>query len=163
MASASSPNEALMLGPDAVHSVNVHAVVLLSILDHHARRSERAGGATAGVPAHQDRALGVLLGSVNAGAVEVSNCFGVLHLQQESEVRDRRDRFGFTICPGDVFSARRLRLALRRASALLFTKHFFSLASRAPQVLIRRAAVSDLLALHRKVNDKETIVGWCVR
>jgi hypothetical protein len=29
-----------------------------------------------------------------------------------------------------------------------------------PQVLIRRAAVSELLALHRKVNDKETIVGW---
>ena len=29
-------------------------------------------------------------------------------------------------------------------------------------MLIRRAAVSDLLALHRKVNDKETIVGWCV-
>lgn len=28
------------------------------------------------------------------------------------------------------------------------------------QVLIRRAAVSELLALHRKVNDKETIVGW---
>ena len=78
--------DALMLGPDAVHSVNVHAVVLLSILDHHARRSERAGGSAAGVAAHQDRALGVLLGSVNAGVVEVSSCFGVLHLQQESEV-----------------------------------------------------------------------------
>ena len=31
------------------------------------------------------------------------------------------------------------------------------------QVNIRRAAVTDPLALHRKVNDSEEIVGWCVR
>ena len=85
-------NEALVLGADAAHTVNVHAVVLLSILDHHARRSERAGAAggaaaAAAAGAHQDRALGVLLGSVTNGVVEVSNCFGVLHVQQESEVR----------------------------------------------------------------------------
>ena len=87
-------NEALVLGADAAHTVNVHAVVLLSILDHHARRSERAGAAggaaaAAAAGAHQDRALGVLLGSVANGVVEVSNCFGVLHVQQESEVRAR--------------------------------------------------------------------------
>jgi hypothetical protein len=32
-----------------------------------------------------------------------------------------------------------------------------------PQVLVRRSAVNDLLALHKQANDKEAVVGWCVR
>ena len=73
----------------SVHAVDVHALVLLSVLDHHLRRSEGVP-AGAGAPAKgagADRAIGVLLGHVTAGVVEVTNAFGVLHVQHEGEVR----------------------------------------------------------------------------
>jgi hypothetical protein len=61
------------------------------LTDGERERERGSGGAAAAAAAgaHQDRALGVLLGSVANGVVEVSNCFGVLHVQQESEVRAR--------------------------------------------------------------------------
>ena len=34
---------------------------------------------------------------------------------------------------------------------------------REGEVLVRRTAVNDLLALHKRINDKEVVVGWCVR
>ena len=77
----------------SVHAVDVHALVLLSILDQHLRRSEVAAPGTAGAPAKgagADRAIGVLLGHVTAGVVEVTNAFGVLHVQHEGEVRFAR-------------------------------------------------------------------------
>lgn len=33
---------------------------------------------------------------------------------------------------------------------------------REGEVLVRRTAVLDLLALHKKINSKEVVVGWCV-
>lgn len=50
-------------GPKAV---NVHPVVLFDVLDQHLRKA----------PA-QDRAIGVLLGSVSGGAMEITNSFGI--------------------------------------------------------------------------------------
>lgn len=123
MSTTAAPSAAL--GPLALSdtttaapvSVDVHAVVLLSIIDHHTRRAEKAGGNNAnGVT--QDRAVGVLLGTNTAGVVEVTNSFGVLHVQHTDPETGREE------------------------------------------VLIKNAAVKDLLALHRKVNDKEQIVGW---
>ena len=59
-------------------SVNVHPLVLLSILDHHIRRD-----------ASQDRVIGALLGTVGpGGVVEVTDAFGVHHsLRVGDEVR----------------------------------------------------------------------------
>lgn len=59
-------------------SVNVHPLVLLSILDHHIRRD-----------GSQDRVIGALLGTVGAGGVvEVTDAFGVHHsLRVGDEVR----------------------------------------------------------------------------
>ena len=95
----------------SVHAVDVHALVLLSILDQHLRRSEVAAPGTAGAPAKgagADRAIGVLLGHVTAGVVEVTNAFGVLHVQHEGEVRFAR---------GAPTPRRRLRSARAHADA----------------------------------------------
>ena len=74
-------------------SVDVHAVVLLSILDHHLRRAERPvaadkTGSATGPAAAQDRAIGVLLGRNVGGIVEITNSFGVLHIENKSAVRN---------------------------------------------------------------------------
>lgn len=80
---------------------NIRPVVLFSILDHYTRRD-----------ASQTRVIGALLGSINGGAVEVTNCFGVQHAKREKEV------------------------------------------------LIQISAVNEVIALHKRVNEKEVVVGW---
>lgn len=117
---AASVENLSLVDANAPTSVDVHAVVLLSILDHHLRRAEvvkaagdaGASAAPASAPSTQDRSIGVLLGSNNAGVVEITNSFGVRHVQQDENV------------------------------------------------LIKKSAVTDLLALHHKINDKEQMVGW---
>ena len=93
-----SPQAGVLQMPSAV---NVHPVVLFSILDQHLRKAE-----------NQDRVIGLLLGTVQGGIVEVTNSFGVHHVKREGEV------------------------------------------------LVRRTAVLDLLALHKKISSKEVPVGW---
>jgi len=70
--------ESLAITESGPSAVDVHMVVLLSILDQHARRSET-----------QDRAIGVLLGTTTAGVVEITNSFGVFHVKKEDEVGGR--------------------------------------------------------------------------
>jgi translation initiation factor 3 subunit F len=55
-----------------IKSVNVHPVVLFSILDHHSRRKE-----------DQDRVIGTLLGYSENGVVFIRNCFPVPHTEGE--------------------------------------------------------------------------------
>lgn len=52
--------------------VNLHPVVLFSVLDHHIRRD----GA-------QKRVIGTLLGRINDGVIEVTNCFPVPHSEKK--------------------------------------------------------------------------------
>ncbi len=121
-ADAAVPSAALgpLALPDASSvapvSVDVHAVVLLSILDHHLRRAEKANAQ--GVT--EDRAIGVLLGTNTAGVVEVTNSFGVLFVHKNDPETGKEE------------------------------------------LQIKNTAVTEPLALHRKVNDKEQIVGWLV-
>jgi translation initiation factor 3 subunit F len=57
--------------------VNVHPLVLFTILDHHIRRE-----------AGQDRVIGALLGTNTGGTVEITDAFGVYHTKRgEEEVR----------------------------------------------------------------------------
>ena len=79
-----TPTDSISLSADAgaPQQADVHIVVLLSILDHHLRRSDKqATGGSA-----QDRIIGVLLGSYNTGIVEISNCFGIQHVLKDSKV-----------------------------------------------------------------------------
>lgn len=64
----------------AVNSVVVHPLVLLSILDHHTRRQEGAG-----------RVIGTLLGRRDGDKVEVTNCFAVPHAERDEEVAIGKD------------------------------------------------------------------------
>jgi translation initiation factor 3 subunit F len=59
---------------DDTLSVKVHPVVFFSILDHFSRR-----------PEGQDRVIGTLLGTRNAGVTEVLGCFPVPHLEKKDE------------------------------------------------------------------------------
>jgi len=68
------------LGGDAVSSVVVHPLVLLSVLDHHTRRQEGAG-----------RVIGTLLGRRDGDRVEVTNCFAVPHAERGDEVAIGKD------------------------------------------------------------------------
>lgn len=65
-----------------ITSVEVHPLVLLSVLDHHTRRQEGAG-----------RVIGTLLGSKDAtsGRVEITNCFAVPHAERGDEVAIGKD------------------------------------------------------------------------
>lgn len=58
----------------AVNSVVVHPLVLLSVLDHHTRRQESSG-----------RVIGTLLGRRDGDKVEVTNCFAVPHVERGDE------------------------------------------------------------------------------
>lgn len=61
-------------------AVNVHPLVLFSVLDHHIRRD-----------AAQDRVIGALLGTVTGGQVHVTDAFGVYHTKRgEEEVLVRK-------------------------------------------------------------------------
>lgn len=66
----------------ASSAVEVHPLVLLSILDHHARRQEGSG-----------RVIGTLLGKKKTGtaAVEITNCFAVPHAERGDEVAIGKD------------------------------------------------------------------------
>jgi len=52
--------------------VEIHPVVLFSILDHFIRRNE-----------NQERVIGTLLGSIHDGVVYISDCFTVPHTERE--------------------------------------------------------------------------------
>mmetsp|Transcript_31424 Transcript_31424/g.63865 ORF Transcript_31424/g.63865 Transcript_31424/m.63865 type:complete len:330 (+) Transcript_31424:153-1142(+) len=65
---------------DAVTSVTVHPLVLLSVLDHHPRRAEGAG-----------RVIGTLLGRRVGSTVEITNCFAVPHAERGDEVAIGKD------------------------------------------------------------------------
>jgi len=60
--------------------VNLHPVVVFSILDHFIRRNEG-----------QDRVIGTLLGRINGGVVDVVNCFPVPHQEKSAEVAVGKD------------------------------------------------------------------------
>ena len=60
--------------------VQVHPMVLFCVLDHFLRR-----------PEHQKRVIGSLLGTVNAGVVEITNCFAVPHMDKDDEVAVGKD------------------------------------------------------------------------
>ena len=60
-----------------IKSVNLHSVVLLSVLDHHIRRKE-----------DQHRVIGTLLGYTKGGVVYVRNCFPVPHTETEQVAVD---------------------------------------------------------------------------
>lgn len=79
--SSSSPSSSPARAQNAVFSqVQVHPVVLMSILDHHIRR-EAAG----------DKVIGALLGTVGpGGVVEVTNSFGIFHKATQEEILVRR-------------------------------------------------------------------------
>jgi len=79
----------------------VHPVVLFTIIDSYERRNEDA-----------KRVIGTLLGNVEKGVVEVTNCFAVPHNESDDEVAV------------DIEYAR------------------------------------NMFELHKKVNSRETIVGW---
>lgn len=74
-AAASASPEAL-----PVSKVNVHPLVLLSVLDHHTRRQEGAG-----------RVIGTLLGKRDGDTVEVTNAFAVPHAERGEEVAIGKD------------------------------------------------------------------------
>ncbi|KAL6063755.1 Eukaryotic translation initiation factor 3 subunit F [Balamuthia mandrillaris] len=59
-------------------SCKLHPVVVLSILDHFARRTEG-----------QERVIGTLLGVNNDGVVEIRNCFPVPHTETDQPALDR--------------------------------------------------------------------------
>lgn len=74
-------------GAGMPRAVNVHTVVLMSILDHHTRRSGDATLGNDGGARVVDRGIGVLLGSISAGGVvDITGSFGVPHLEREDEV-----------------------------------------------------------------------------
>lgn len=60
--------------------IEVHPMVILSVLDHHTRRNEGAG-----------RVIGTLLGRRDGDKVEVTNCFAVPHAERGDEVAIGKD------------------------------------------------------------------------
>mmetsp|Transcript_62258 Transcript_62258/g.74929 ORF Transcript_62258/g.74929 Transcript_62258/m.74929 type:complete len:341 (+) Transcript_62258:117-1139(+) len=67
-------------GVESVTCVDVHPLVLLSVLDHHTRRPEGAG-----------RVIGTLLGRRDGSRVEVTNSFAVPHAERGDEVAIGKD------------------------------------------------------------------------
>ena len=74
------PSSTSAASSDAVSSVTVHPLVLLSVLDHHTRRAEGAG-----------RVIGTLLGRRDGSRVEITNCFAVPHAERGDEVAIGKD------------------------------------------------------------------------
>ena len=78
--SSSSSSSAARPQSSIFSQVQVHPLVLMSILDHHIRRE--ASGA---------KVIGALLGTVSAGGVvEVTNAFGIFHEAKVEEIIVRR-------------------------------------------------------------------------
>lgn len=69
-----SGGETLFLEKGSSRHVRIHPAVLFSILDHYIRRDKK-----------QVRVIGTLLGYVEGSAVEVTNCFAVVHREDENE------------------------------------------------------------------------------
>eukprot|EP00549_Striatella_unipunctata_P023418 CAMPEP_0118697102 /NCGR_PEP_ID=MMETSP0800-20121206/14276_1 /TAXON_ID=210618 ORGANISM="Striatella unipunctata, Strain CCMP2910" /NCGR_SAMPLE_ID=MMETSP0800 /ASSEMBLY_ACC=CAM_ASM_000638 /LENGTH=319 /DNA_ID=CAMNT_0006596409 /DNA_START=18 /DNA_END=977 /DNA_ORIENTATION=+ len=65
---------------DVVTHVQVHPLVLLSILDHHTRRQEGVS-----------RVIGTLLGRRDGNKMEIINCFAVPHAERGDEVAIGKD------------------------------------------------------------------------
>ncbi|KAL7531784.1 hypothetical protein ACHAWF_003908 [Thalassiosira exigua] len=74
-ASAAGSGESFPVG-----RVDVHPLVLLSVLDHHTRRQEGAG-----------RVIGTLLGKRDGDRVEITNAFAVPHAERGDEVAIGKD------------------------------------------------------------------------
>merc|ERR1719445_1697133 len=60
--------------------IEVHPMVILSVLDHHTRRNEGAG-----------RVIGTLLGRRDGDRVEITNAFAVPHAERGDEVAIGKD------------------------------------------------------------------------
>lgn len=76
-------NDSLSTGltdSQAVNTMVVHPLVLLSILDHHTRRQDSEG-----------RVIGTLLGRRDGNKVEITNCFAVPHAERGDEVAIGKD------------------------------------------------------------------------
>ena len=73
-----SGGETLFLEKGSSRHVRIHPAVLFSILDHYIRRDKK-----------QVRVIGTLLGYVEGSAVEVTNCFAVVHREDENEEERR--------------------------------------------------------------------------
>jgi hypothetical protein len=67
--------EALMLKDDRLPVVKMHATAVFSILNHFIRRGAE----------QPQRVVGTLLGVVEKGNVEVTDCFGIPHSEKEDE------------------------------------------------------------------------------
>ncbi len=85
---------------------------------------------------------------MNGGVVEVTNSFGIYHKTTQDEVRGGTGE----------------RESLHSEPSARNTHPLTSLFSRAsptdPQILIRRQTLYDMLDLHKRVDPKETLVGW---
>ena len=68
--------EALSLG-DAPNTVVVklHPTVVFSVLNNYVRRSDR-----------ETRVIGTLLGTITDGCIEITECFGVPHMEKKDEL-----------------------------------------------------------------------------
>jgi translation initiation factor 3 subunit F len=67
--------EALSLGDAGDVAVKLHPTVVFSILNHFIRRTDR-----------DSRVIGTLLGYVKNGVVEITECFGVPHIEKKEEL-----------------------------------------------------------------------------
>lgn len=75
MSFASRSNEILTLGDDSLPLVKVHATAAFGILSGFSRRAEK-----------QSRVIGTLLGIIKDGEIEITDCFGVPHLEKSDEL-----------------------------------------------------------------------------
>jgi len=69
-------DDVLFVEKAGIQAVNVHPVVLFSILEQHLRREEE-----------ESRVIGTLLGSVSGGVLEITNCFGVPFHESEVQIK----------------------------------------------------------------------------
>ena len=131
--------ESIYLPSPNAPQVNVHPLVIFSLLNHHARRE--AG----------TRVIGALLGPVDrsSGVVEVTDAFGVYHILKEDEVRGGA-RPGLAWAPP---AAPGCALAPALGPPAPY-------APRSAQVSVRPQTLQDLYELHRKVTPKEVLIGW---
>lgn len=66
-----SLKEAITLSDDNVPYVKIHPIAIMGILNSYDRRTSK-----------QERVIGTLLGFINEGCIEVTDCFGVPHMEK---------------------------------------------------------------------------------